>query len=170
MLTYLTATGEVLDLSDLSGDERAYFDESLKAYQEDESFETFAQRTYSSDNPALRPNGRVTNETFGHPLFRAVLDMECRLGVRAGVLLLASGSDVETDPMGDAMLSIAKAAELSRVTRETIYNAIGRGELVATKVRPVRVSANSVRRWKPLAARQAAGRASAAERSLHRAS
>ncbi len=166
MATYVMSTGEVLDLSELTSNERAYFDECVKAYRSGESFEDFArQRTFLPANPALAPDGRLTSANVNHPLFRAVLDLEGRLGVRDGFLRLAPGSNVDSDPLDDELVSVVRAAKEKGVTRETVYNAIERGQLVATNERPVRVSATSLRRWEPSRGRQRAGRRSAAARA-----
>ncbi|MGH2609147.1 MAG: hypothetical protein ACRDHF_08655, partial [Tepidiformaceae bacterium] len=125
-------------------------------------------RTFSPFNPALAPHARVNAQNIDHPLLRAVFDLEARLGVRDGVFALAPGHDASTDPTADTALAVTTAANEKGVTRETVYNAIERGELVATSERPLRVSGNSLRRWQPSAGRQRAGRLSAAARGADR--
>ncbi|MEX0781037.1 MAG: hypothetical protein WD557_00185 [Dehalococcoidia bacterium] len=165
MRTYLTLGGQVLDLTNLAVEELAYLDECLTAYHSGESFEDFSRdRTFSARNPALAPHARVNAQNVDHPLLRAVFDLEARLGIRDGVFGLAPGHDASTDPMTDTALAVTAAANEKGVTRETVYNAIERGELVATAERPVKVSANSLRGWQPAASRQRAGRLSAASR------
>ncbi len=165
MRTYLTLAGDVLDLTNLTSKELRFLDECLEAYRSGESFEDFARtRTFSPFNPALAPHARVNAQNIDHPLLRAVFDLEARLGVRDGVFALAPGHDASTDPTADTALAVTTAANEKGVTRETVYNAIERGELVATSERPLRVSGNSLRRWQPSAGRQRAGRLSAAAR------
>ena len=156
--TYTTASGKTYDLTHLTAEEEAYLDRAVAAYTRNIAWAEFCQITFSAENPAL-VNGRLTRDRVDHPLFRAILDLEGRLGIRQGKLGAGSGSDLARDPFGDELLSITAAAALRGVTRETIYQAAERGDLVVLgeRARP-RVSRNSLDRLVISEARQRAGR------------
>src|SRR4051794_25656941 len=86
MLTYTTLEGKVYDLSDLTPEERAYFDESWAAYEANQDrIEFQQQRVFSTQNPVLRATGGLLNDSnFYHPLLRALRDLGSRLFIQQG--------------------------------------------------------------------------------------
>jgi hypothetical protein len=169
MLTYTTLDGRVLDLSNLSEPERAYFDHCYTAYHAGMRWDEFVPLAGGAANPLVRATGgRITEAVWTHPLYRAVRDLEARLGVRQGEIAPSPGDDVERDPIEDEWLSVAEAAARKGVTVQGLHEAIKRGAVLATAARPGTtrrvVSRNSVERWSPVVVRQAAGRAAARAR------
>lgn len=146
--TYTRSDGKVLDLSGLAENELAYFERALAAYRTAVPWFEFCQFTQSAENPALE-RGRATIRSIEHPLFLAILDMEGRLGVKQGYLRPAPGHAIERDPLADAEVSIIDAAREKGVSRQTLYVAIAEGTLVGTKVRPARISKNTLVHWRP---------------------
>lgn len=166
MLTYTTLDGVVLDLSDLAPGERAHFDRCYAAYRDGLPFAAFQDLVTGGANPLLAATyGRVTPAVWDHPLFRAIRDLEDRVGIRQGELAPEPNDDPDSDPMADAWLATADAARSKGVTVPGLHQAIRRGVVIARPDRAARrrllVSANSLARWVPNGARQAAGRKAA---------
>jgi hypothetical protein len=118
----------------------------------------------STDNPLLRATGgRVTDAVWHHPLYRAMRDLGDRLGIQQGTIAAEPGDDVSQDPFADDWLLVSAAAKRKGVTVQGIHEAIRRGDVVARPAKPrsrwLVVSANSLERWAPQPAKQAAGRA-----------
>lgn len=157
MRTHTTSTGQVLDLSGLTRTELAYYERCHNAYLDGMTWEEFSQFAYSPENPVME-HGRITPRGVDHPLFRAILDMEVRLGARRGYFKVNEGDDIWGDPAEDEALNISQAAARKGVTRQTIYNAIDAGELVADRSSTPAVSRNSLSVWRPDEARQRAGK------------
>lgn len=159
MTTYRTLDGELLDFGGLTSPEKAFFDYAYAAYKAGMAWEKFIN-TISVNNPVLQPGRRITRAVMDHPLFRVVKDLENRLGLVQGELR-HEGEDL-SDPLDDHWLSVAEAAEKRGVTQMAVRLAIERGELIANKSRPMRVSDRSLENWTPKAVNQRAGRARAA--------
>ena len=155
--TYTRADGSVLDISGFLPEEDAYLDQAIEAYRADAAWEDFAVILQLPDNPTL-DGGRITRRTVEHPLFLALLDLEARLGAKQGFLKPAEGDDLERDPLDDEALSVVEAARVAGVTRQTIYNAIEAGDVIAFEMKPTRISRNSLAAWRPHEGRQLAGR------------
>ena len=161
--TYLSLDGRVLDLSALTDEQRAFFARCWQAYQANMPWSTFADLATSPDNPLVRDaGGWVTRIVYDHPLFRAVSDLEDRLGLRQGELAPEEGLNPSRDPLADEWLSVSDAARRKGVSVSAVHQAIARRELVS---RPAKsggswlvVSANSLAGWTPNPVRQAAAR------------
>jgi hypothetical protein len=169
MLSYTTFRGDILDLSDLSAEERAHFDRCYLAYREGmDMSEYHNQFAYGAANPALQATGGwVTQAVWDSLLFRAVRDLGDRLGMSQGLLL--QEDDWQSDPIEDTWVPVAEAAQQKGVTRSGLHAAIERGVLVARPRKPggthLVVSARSLARWEPMHVRQEVGRKGAAARS-----
>ena len=166
MRTYTTIHDTVLDLSELTDEERAYFERCAAAYRAGMRWGAFSNLVTGPDNPLLRPTGgRVTRAVWEHPLFQAVSDLEDRLGIQQGEL--EPEGSFEQDPLGDEWLSVARAAEQKGVTVQGLHKAIARGDVIAHPAKAggtrLAVSARSLRRWAPSPRRQRAGRLVAAQ-------
>ncbi len=162
MRTYTTLDGTVLDLAGLSPDEQAFLERCTAAYRAPVTWEQFSRLVEGDDNPLLHATGgRVTRTVWAHPLFQALLDLEGRLAIQEGAPV-EPGEDPDRDPFADEWLSVAEAAQRKQVTVQGLHQAIQRGLVVAAPARPggtrLVVSANSLARWTPVRARQAAGR------------
>src|SRR5262245_44517892 len=95
--TYLTLYGEVLDLSGLNDNERAFFDRCIQAWYNRVRRSEYSALLYSSENPALADTqGRVTREVWATPLWQACRDLEDRVGVAQGEIAPSPGTDPET--------------------------------------------------------------------------
>jgi hypothetical protein len=173
LLTYTILGGQVLDLSELTGEERAYFDRMYTLYRTGRlRWGPFADLVTGTDNPLTRATGgRVTDQVWNHPLFRAVRDLEDRVGYRTGELVFEQEADgdpalLQEDPIGDVWMPSAQAAREKGVSLAGLHLAIKRGDVVARPAKPggarLVVSKNSLDRWMPSEKYQAAGRARAA--------
>ncbi len=100
--TYTTLEGDVLDLGTLKEDERAYLARAYAAYRDGMSWEQFRHLSLGNENPLLLATGGwITPDIWSHPLFRAVRDLEYRLGIRDGEIAPDPGDDLARDPLGD---------------------------------------------------------------------
>jgi hypothetical protein len=170
MLTYTTLDGLVLDLTNLTDEERDYFDRSYEAYHADISWGRFNNLVAGPRNPLVRAaGGRVTHAVWDHPLYQALRDLDDRLGIRLGEVAPSEGDDLDSDPLVDEFVSVAEAARRQGVTVKAAHKAIERGDIVAGPAMPggkrMQVSVNSLARWTPDPARQRAGRMAAEKRA-----
>lgn len=155
-MTYTTIEGVVHDLSGLSEEELAYFDRCVAAYRAGVAWPTFMDLVRGMENPLLRPTGGViTQAVYAHPLYRALRDMEDRLGIQQGFLKWDAPL---VDPLQDEWVPVSQAAKQKGVSVQAIHLAIGRGELVARGTTRKEVSLHSLQRWTPNATRQRSGR------------
>jgi hypothetical protein len=165
MLTYTDLDGEVLDLSTLSDAERIFFERVLALYRADAPYNHVRELISGEDNPILEPGCRITAAVAAHPLWRALRDLEDRLGIKQGYIGAMEGDDPDRDPVADEWLSTTEAAAAKGVTVVGLHKAIARGDVVAGPAKPggVRriVSRNSLDRWTPNPVRQAARRKAA---------
>ena len=179
MLTYTTLDGQVLDLSDLTDEERAYLERCRAAFRREPTrlaWEDFTNRfLMGAGNPLLRETGGwVTRAITRCPLYQAVHDLSDRLGIEQGDLEPGSGDNSERDPFADDWIPATEAATRAGVTLPGLHKAIRRGDVIA---RPngvgrgrLLVSANSLRRWTPNPVRQAARRKGSARAPISVAS
>lgn len=166
MLTYTTLERRVLDLSRMTEEERAYFEECWRAFLAgEESVEFENTRVFSARNPLLREaGGMITRSSFENPLLWALRDLGNRLGVAQGRFKPHRDSHPEVHPLDDeGWLTVPDAARRKGVTVQGLHNAIKRGDVIAHPAKEggsgPRVSRNSLDAWQPNPRRQAAGRA-----------
>lgn len=146
----------MLDLSGLSAEERAFFYRCVAAYRAGAAWAAFMNLVRGMENPLLRATGGVTTQAvYAHPLYRAVRDLEDRLGIQQGFLTWDAPL---VDPLQDEWVPVSQAAKQKGVSVQAIHLAIGRGELIARGTTRKEVSLHSLERWTPNAARQRAGR------------
>lgn len=163
--TYQTLESDVLDLSGLTAEERAFFGRCYAAYREGMlEWGAFTNLIAGHENPLVRSTGGwITRAVAETPLYRAVRDLEDRVGLRDGKLTPEPEYDLDRDPIADEWLPASAAAARKGVARDSLHEAIRRGAVIARPARPggswLVVSANSLARWTPVAVRQAAGRA-----------
>jgi hypothetical protein len=160
VLTYSTLDGDILNLSALNAGELAFLGRCRALYRA-ATWAEMVELVNSDGNPVLAPGRRVTNTVAAHPLYRAVRDMQDRVGIISGRLRAEPGDNVAADPFEDVFMSVPAAAALRGVTHRAVYLAIDRGELVAGD-RPVQVSRRSLDRWVIDESRRHARKASAA--------
>jgi hypothetical protein len=163
--TYKTLDGRVLDLNVGTAEERAYLAQCEQAYRDGIAWAAFLEFVGSKKNPLLyTTGGRVTDSVWNHPLYRAMRDLGDRLGIQQGTIAPEADDDVTQDPFADEWLLVSDAAKRKGVTVQGLHEAIRRGDVVAKPARSgsrwMVVSANSLERWRPRPAKQAAGRAS----------
>jgi hypothetical protein len=112
MLTYRTLDGAVLDLSELSEAEQAFFRHCEAAYRDGTPWGEFLALVGGQENPLLRPTGGwVTPAVWKHPLYRAVRDLGDRLGIQQGELAPGPRHAVDRDPFGGARPLVSAAAK-----------------------------------------------------------
>lgn len=149
MLTYTKLSGDVLDLSHLTDEERAYFDRCYAAYRDGLAWVDFGNRLlYGPENPLLRTtNGMVTQEVYGQQRMMAP----------------ALGDDLARDPLADEWIPVKDAGARKGVSHNALHYAIRQGNVGATAAKAggsaLLVSARSLERWQPSPARQQAARA-----------
>jgi hypothetical protein len=162
MLTYRTLEGNILDLTTLAPGELEYFQRCFAAYRDGMRWRAFLDDLVNSDdNPAIEPGRRITLQTLDSVLYRAIRDLGDRLGIAQGKLGPSAGDDLDSQPLEDTALPVPDAAEQAGVSVRAVYGAIDRGDLIATRTRPVRVSQRSLEHWRVNATRQRAGKARA---------
>jgi hypothetical protein len=82
MNTYVLVSGAVLDLSGLTGRERQFLSRCYAAYQAGMDWTDFALLAEGRSVPPIRDTGGwITQAVRAHPLYRAVRDLEDRLGI-----------------------------------------------------------------------------------------
>ena len=73
VMTYTTLDGRVLDLSGLTGEERAFLDRCAAAYRDGVTWVTLSRLVEGAENPLVRAEGgRITRSAWDHPLFQAI--------------------------------------------------------------------------------------------------
>jgi hypothetical protein len=168
MLTYTTLDGEVLDLSSLTPEERAYFEQCVEAFRAGMKFDEFFNWLLNGDgSPLIRATGGwVTQAVWAHPLFQAVHDLADRLGILQDHVGAEPGDDPLRDPLADEWVPTVEAARRKGVALSGLHQAVHRGDVIAHPAREggrrLLVSANSLARWTPMPGRQQAGRRRAA--------
>lgn len=173
MDTYTTMDGRIFDLSALTAEERDFLQQAVTLYREGVPAGRLFDLRAKKDSPLLAPTaGWVTRAVFEHPVYQALFDLEGRLAVQQGTAL-EPGESVDHDPLDDVALPVAAAAAEKGVTLDGLYRAVRRGEVLGRRVGPgagqIMVSRNSLARWQPDRARQAAGRRRAAVAAGRRA-
>lgn len=161
--TYTTLEGDLVALTTLTDEERAFLARAYAVYKQDTPWIDFKLLISGRENPLVHARGgRVTREVWAHPLFQAVRDLEDRLGLQQGVLD-DPALDPYADPFEDAWVPVSEAAREKCVTVQGLHKAIERGALVARPATPgssrLEVSVRSLARWTPMAVRQQVGRA-----------
>ncbi len=166
--TYTTIDGRVVDLSELPEQLFDYLRLCLEVWRAGEvDWERFGNEyLYASRNPLLaETDGRVARWVLDHPLYRILLDIDARIGIRCG--RFAEEGDIHSEPLDDSVIPAAEAARLKGVTPAAIHRAVARGALIGRGSGPRRalvVSQRSLERWTPDRTRQRAGRVAAARR------
>ena len=163
MWTYQTLDGRVLDLTQITDEERSYLGQCVAAYRASLPWQTFTSLAEGDGSPLVRAaGGRVTQEVWDHPVFQAAYDMEARLGIAQGYVAAAANDDPNSDPFADDWVPAVEAAGAKGVTLSGLHQAIARHDIIARAAKPggsrLAVSKNSLDRWRPSPVRQAAGR------------
>ena len=100
MDTYTLVSGVVLDLSGLTAEEREFLSRCYTAYRAGMDWSDFTLLAEGSSNPLVRDaGGWITPAVQAHPLYRAVRDLEDRLGILQQALEPEAGDDVRQDPL-----------------------------------------------------------------------
>lgn len=108
---YVTLDGAVLDLSGLSDGERAYLDRCVTAYRERIGWEQFRYLTLTAENPLIQQaDGQVTPTVWAHPLYRAVRDLETRLGIEQRFVGPDPGDEPGREPFTETGVTSVEAA------------------------------------------------------------
>jgi hypothetical protein len=108
-MLYTTLDDERLDLTKLSSEERAYFERCYRAFRDGMSWDEFGNLVTGGENPLIRATGGwVTRDVWDHPLFRAISDLEDRLGILQEEIDPEPGDEVDRDPVAGEWLSIAE--------------------------------------------------------------
>jgi hypothetical protein len=155
--TYRRLDGEVIDLTALRGEERAFLDRCFGLYRAGAPWHVLTELVRGPENPAIGPARRISRRVLDSPVYQAARDLEDRLGIIQGALLADPEDDVTSDPLEDEFLTVAQVAARKRTTPLAVRKAIERGDIVATGGRPLLVSANSLAAWTVSPARQRAG-------------
>jgi len=135
---YMTLTGEKIDLTPLTPEERAFLGHIVKAYEGSEAYPNFVNRVNSPGSPALVKGRWVTEKVAASPLYRVSQDLADRLGVAQGFLGLGENSSPQdagfVDRREPNYVSSAEAAKLAGVTAEAIRKAIRERRIPARQV------------------------------------
>jgi hypothetical protein len=87
-----------------------FFDCAYYAYRRQMNWMDFTNLVKGEANPLVGPDRMVTGEASKHPMFRALQDLEDRLGMQQGRLLQREGLDIESDPVGGSLASVTAAS------------------------------------------------------------
>jgi hypothetical protein len=99
MDTYTLVSGTALDLSGLTTEERDFLSRCHAAYRAGMDWSDFALLAEGSSNPLVRNSGGwITPAVQAHPLYRAVRDLEDRLGILQHELEPEADDDVSREP------------------------------------------------------------------------
>lgn len=135
---YVTLTGEKIDLSDLTAEEKVFLGRVVKAYEAGEAYPNFVNRVNAPGSPALGGGEWVTRKVACSALYRVCQDLADRLGIAQGFLALAKNSSVERTSFVEASepdyISSEDAAQRIGVTAEAIRKAIREKRLPARQV------------------------------------
>lgn len=162
MQTYTTLDHEVLDLSNLTPEQEAFFRRCMDAYREGADGVTISRLVEGGENPLVRnAGGRITRTVWEHPLFHALSDLEDR-AERRNPPDQHPCCELDHDPLADDWLPLAAAARAKGVTPPGLHKAVKRGDVIAHPLKPgstrLLVSRKSVDAWQPNRVRQAARR------------
>ncbi len=105
MSGYVTLDGEVINLDGLTPEERAFLQRCRSAYDGNMDWLTFSLLAQGNENPVVRAEGRVTASVAAHPLYRAVWDLEMRLGIRQGEVVATPAEDTSSEPFLEKVVS-----------------------------------------------------------------
>lgn len=136
---YVTLTGEKIDLSDLTPEEKAFLGSAVKAYGEGEAYPNFVNRINAAGSPALGGGHWVTEKIARSPLYRVSQDLSDRLGIAQGFLAVGKNSSPEHPTFVDAggeldFVSCEDAAKRIGVSAEAIRKAIRENRIPARQV------------------------------------
>lgn len=137
-MAYVSLTGERIDISSLTREEKVFLGKAVKAYEAGEAFPNFVNLVNEPGSPALQGGQWVTEEVAASPLHRVCQDLGDRLGVAQGFLALGENSSTEdagfTEQAGPTYMSCEDAADQAGVTPEAIRKAIREHRLPAEQV------------------------------------
>ncbi|GEM_PF-2566411 len=163
---YVTLTGERIDLSRLTADERRALGSILKAYQAGEAYPNFVNLVNIPGSSILGGGQWVTEAVATSPLYRVCQDLGDRLGVAQGYLALGRNSSTdETGPQAQGAIEYVSSNEAARrlgVTAEAIRKAVREKRLAAAR----RIGRTYLFEWKAIEAY--AQRSGRRVRSAHR--
>jgi hypothetical protein len=107
---YTRVDGQVLDLTQLSDVERTFFRRCHEAYLANMPWAVFTNLAERSENPLIAATGGwITPQVREHPLYRAVRDLEDRLGIRQGKLVPDAGDGIASEPIGGTRIPANQA-------------------------------------------------------------
>lgn len=135
---YITLTGEKIELSGLTHEEKMFLGRAVKAYEAGEAFPNFVNHVNTPGSPALQGGQWVTEKVAASPLYRVCQDLGDRLGVAQSFLALGENSSTDdagfTERNEPDYVSCEDAANQAGVTPEAIRRAIREDRLPARKV------------------------------------
>jgi len=134
---YITLTGERIDISGLTTEEKVFLGRAVKAYEAGEAFPNFVNRINAPGSPALQGGQWVTEAVATSPLYRVCQDLGDRLGVAQGFLALGETSSMEGPGFEGSepdYISCEAAARRIGVTAEAIRRAVREKRLPARQV------------------------------------
>ncbi len=135
---YATLTGDRIDLSHLTREERGELGRVLKAYQAGEAYPNFVNRVNAPGSLVLRGGRWVTEEVAKSPLYRVCQDVADRLGIAQGYLSLGKNSSLDgTGPEAQDATEYISSDEAARrlgVTAEAIRKAAREKRLASRRI------------------------------------
>ncbi len=149
---YLTLTGEKIDLSRLTAEERKELGRILRAYQAGEAYPNFVNRVSVPGSVILRGRQWITEEVASSTLYRVCQDIADRLGIAQGYVAEGENSSVEgTGPEvmeGVEYVSSDEAAHALGVSAEAVRKAVREKRLAAAR----RIGRTYLFEWKAIKA------------------
>ncbi len=127
----------MIDLRSLTDLERAHLERCVADYYRGLECSAFSRLMESEQNPLLQATGGwIMQAVYEHPLFRAIRDLQYRLGLAQGRIGLDPGNDPARDPFADEWIPTAEAAARKGVTLPGLHQAIRRGVVIAAPITP----------------------------------
>ena len=129
---YLTLTGEEIDLSDLSVEQKLYIGEIIKEYRSvSASYPNFFNLIHKQGSVAMSGKDWIDSDVLDTPLYKVCQDLSDRLGIAQGFLKRGENSSQESRSDEPEMISVSDAAKCLKISSEAIRKAIREGRLLA---------------------------------------
>ncbi len=97
--TYRALDGSTFDIDTLDEHQRGHFERCLAAYREGVPFRDFVEVAHEpGDLVTEEARGRPSQDSWGRPLLRMLLDLERRLAIRQGEEHPNRNEDPDVEP------------------------------------------------------------------------
>jgi excisionase family DNA binding protein len=150
MRKYKLLSGEVVQLTGLSGREQAFLKNLQQMAKSDITFFEIERVAIGPGSPALQGWSRVTPEIVNSALYQAARDITTRAGIAEGLILAPQHEDIRSRiPTDRSMMSVTQASLALGISRAAVHKAVQQKRLAAQRYgNVVLVSREDVGRYK----------------------